>query len=62
MPRIYRKGVTLMKTMVYLDEKVHDQLRTMAFDQRVSMAELIRRAVDKFLPKRGVSKKKGGKK
>ncbi len=62
MPRIYRKGVTLMKTMVYLDEKVHDQLRTMAFDQRVSMAELIRRAVDEFLPKRGIGKRKGGKK
>ena len=62
MPRIYRKGVTLMKTMVYLDEKVHERLRDIAFHQRVSMAELIRRAVDGFLPKRGVSKKKGGKK
>ena len=51
-----------MKTMVYLDEKVHERLRDIAFHQRVSMAELIRRAVDGFLPKRGVSKKKGGKK
>ena len=58
MPRIYRKGVNLMKTMVYLDEKVHERLRVMGFHQRVSMAELIRRAVNEFLKK---SPNKGGK-
>jgi len=63
MPRIYfGKGVKVMKTMIYLDARVHEQLRDMAHIQRVSIAELIRRAVDGFLPKKGVSKKKGGKK
>ena len=57
MPKIYRKGVNLMKTMIYLDEKVHEKLRNMAHRQRVSMAELIRRAVDEYLKKL----KKGGK-
>ncbi len=61
MPRIYRKGVKTMKTMIYLEEEVHSQLRHLAVDERVSMSELIRRAVDEFLSKRGVSKRKGGK-
>ncbi len=61
MPRIYRKGVKTMKTMIYLEEEVHDQLRHLAVDERVSMSELIRRAVDEFLSKKGVSKRKGGK-
>ncbi len=61
MPRIYRKGVKIMKTMIYLEEEVHSQLRHLAVDERVSMSELIRRAVDEFLSKRGVSKRKGGK-
>ena len=60
MPRIYfRKGVTIMKTMIYLDEKVHNRLKHMAADGRVSMAELIRRAVDVYLK---TIPKKGGKK
>ncbi len=49
-----------MKTMIYLDEKVHEELRTRAFHQRVSMAELIRRAVDGYLktnPKKGGRRK-----
>jgi len=61
MPRIYRKGVKIMKTMIYLEEETHSQLRHMSVDERVSMSELIRRAVDEFLSKRGVSKRKGGK-
>ena len=61
MPRIYRKGVKTMKTMIYLEEEAHNQLRHLAVDERVSMSELIRRAVDEFLAKRGVSKRKGGK-
>ncbi len=61
MPRIYRKGVTTMKTMIYLEEETHSQLRHMSVDEKVSMSELIRRAVDEFLSKRGVSKRKGGK-
>jgi len=46
-----------MKSMIYLDERVHEKLRNMAHRQRVSMAELIRRAVDEYLKK----PKKGGK-
>lgn len=46
-----------MKTMIYLDEDVHIRLRHMAVDERVSMAELIRRAVDEYLQKH---KQKGG--
>ena len=61
MPRIYRKGVKTMKTMIYLEEEVHYQLRHLAVDERVSMSELIRRAVDEFLSKKGVRKRKGGK-
>ena len=60
MPRIYRKGVKTMKTMIYLEEETHSQLRHMSVDEKVSMSELIRRAVDEFLSKRGISKRKGG--
>ncbi len=60
MPRIYRKGVKTMKTMIYLEEEIHKQLRHMSVDDGVSMSELIRRAVDEFLSKKGVGKKKGG--
>ena len=62
MPRIYRKGVKTMKTMIYLEEETHSQLRHMSVDEKVSMSELIRRAVDEFLSKKGVGKKKGRKK
>ena len=47
-----------MKTMIYLDESVHRRLRYMALDERVSMAELIRRAVDQYMVKQ--SARKGG--
>ncbi len=61
MPRIYREGVKTMKTMIYLEEETHSLLRHMSVDEKVSMSELIRRAVDEYLSKRGVSKRKGGK-
>ncbi len=61
MPRIYRKGVKTMKTMIYLEEETHSQLRHMSVDEKVSMSELIRRAVNEFLSKKGVIKRKGGK-
>jgi len=57
MPRIYRKGVKIMKTMIYLEEDIHDRLKHLAVDERLSMAELIRRAVDEYLKK---YPKKGG--
>ncbi len=50
-----------MKTMIYLEEETHSLLRHMSVDERVSMSELIRRAVDEYLSKRGVSRRKGGK-
>ncbi len=62
MPRIYREGVKTTKTMIYLEEEIHDQLRHMSVDDKISMSELIRRAVDEFLSKRGVGKTKGGEK
>ena len=48
-----------MKTMVYIEEEAHNQLRHLAVDERVSMSELIRKAVDDYL-KKVKSKKKGG--
>ncbi len=48
-----------MKTMIYLDEKIHNRLKHLATDGRVSMAELIRRAVDEYLKK---IPRKGGRK
>jgi predicted HicB family RNase H-like nuclease len=42
----------MQKTMVYLDEDVHRRLRYLALDERISMAELIRRAVEQYLKKR----------
>jgi len=60
-PKQFRKGVKIMKTMIYLEEDAHTRLKHLAVDERVSMSELIRRAVDELLSKRGVSKRKGGK-
>jgi hypothetical protein len=58
MPKIYRKEGTPKKTMIYLAVNVHERLRRQAFEERVSMAELIRRAVDEYLNK---ASRKGGK-
>ena len=60
MPRIYRKGVKTFKTMIYLEENIHNRLKHLAVDERLSMAELIRRAVDEYLKK--YPSKGGGKK
>jgi predicted transcriptional regulator len=35
--------------LVYLDEDVRERLRRLAFNERVPMAMLIRRAVDQYL-------------
>ena len=48
-----------MKTMIYLKEDTHLRLKHLAVDERVSMSELIRRAVDEYLRKYS---KKGGSK
>jgi len=57
MPKIYRKEGTPRKTMIYLEDAVFERLRHLAFDERVSMAEIIRRAVDDYLKKHST---KGG--
>jgi hypothetical protein len=59
MPKIYRKEGTPRKTMIYLEEAVFERLRHLAFDERISMAEIIRRALDEYLK---TYQKKGGKK
>ena len=59
-PKLFGKGVKIMKTMIYLEEDAHLRLKHLAVDERVSMSELIRRAVDEYLKK--YSKKGGGKK
>ena len=56
MPKIYRKEGTPRKTMIYLEEAIYERLRRLAFDERISMAEIIRRALDEYLkknPKKG---------
>ena len=58
-PKLFGKGVKIMKTMIYLEEDVHTRLKHLAVDERVSMTELIRRAVDEYLTKYS---KKGGSK
>ena len=60
MPKIYRKEGTPRKTMIYLEDAVFERLRRLAFDERISMAEVIRRALDDYLTKH--SKKGGSKK
>jgi predicted transcriptional regulator len=59
-PKLFGKGVKIMKTMIYLEEDTHRRLKHLAVDERVSMSELIRRAVDEYLEK--YPKKGGGKK
>jgi hypothetical protein len=54
-----RKEEKTVKTMIYLGESVHLRLKHLAVDERLSMAELIRRAVDEYLARRG--KGDGGK-
>jgi len=59
MPKSRRKEVEIVKTIVYLEADAHNELRHLAVDERVSMSELVRRAVDEFLKKK--KSKKGGK-
>jgi hypothetical protein len=49
MPKIYRKEGTPRKTMIYLEDAAFERLRKLAFDERISMAEVIRRALDDYL-------------
>jgi hypothetical protein len=58
-PKLFGKGVKIMKTMIYLEEEAHLRLKHLAVDERVSMSALIRRLVDEYLERHS---KKGGKK
>ncbi len=60
MPRIYRKGAKFMKTLIYLDKDVHRRLKYLALDERLSMAEIIRRSVNEYLGRHYGGKRKGG--
>ncbi len=51
MPKSKRKGGNIVKTLIYIDEEAHNRLKHIAVDERVSMTELVRRAVDGFLKK-----------
>lgn len=42
----------IIRTGVYLDEKVHKQLRVMALELKTSMTELVRQAIAEFLQKK----------
>jgi hypothetical protein len=42
-----------LRTSIYFDRKVHDQLRAIAFEERKSVAGVIHDAIDDFLRKRG---------
>jgi hypothetical protein len=39
----------MQRTMIYLEEDTHLGLKYLALDERVTMAELISRAVDDYL-------------
>ncbi len=49
-----------MKTMIYLHESVYLRLKHKAVDERTSMAELVRRAIDLYM--KSPVKKGGGRK
>jgi len=36
----------MKKTMIYLPEEIHEGLRRLAFEEKTSIAELVRRAID----------------
>lgn len=55
-----RKEEAIMKTMIYLHESVYLRLKHKAVDERTSMAELVRRAIDLYL--KSPAKKGGGQK
>ena len=58
MPKSKTKGVNIVKTLIYINREAHNRLKHIAVDERVSMTELVRRAVDEFLKK---YQQKGGK-
>jgi hypothetical protein len=49
MPKRKQADTEIKKTMIYLDAKVHEQLRRISFEERISIAEIVRQAVDQHL-------------
>jgi metal-responsive CopG/Arc/MetJ family transcriptional regulator len=41
----------IMRTMIYLDAETHNELRHLSVDEKISMSEIIRRALDEYLKK-----------
>jgi hypothetical protein len=50
------------KAVLYtpIPREVHDALRTIAFKERRSIADVSREAIDEYLKKRGLNPKEGG--
>jgi hypothetical protein len=51
----------MKKTLIYLNDEVHKRLRRVAFARGISMAAIIRDAVDRWLLKENNSKEGGEK-
>jgi len=49
----------MIKMLIYIDGEVHERLRQISFERRISMAAIVREAVGQWLRKK--PKKGGGK-
>jgi len=38
----------MKRTTIYLDDNTHEKVRKKAFEENISMAEIIRKALDKY--------------
>lgn len=47
----------MVKMLIYIEDTAHERLRRISFERHVSMAAIVREAVDKWLRQQ---KKKGG--
>ena len=52
-----KKRTVRATTLIYLDEDVRVRLKHLAVDERVSMTELIRRAIDEYLERQPKARK-----
>lgn len=51
----------MKRTSIFLDEAIHEVLRRLAFERRLTIGELIRRATMEWLEREGELPKKGRK-
>jgi Ribbon-helix-helix protein, copG family len=51
----------MQRTTIYLDDETHTKIKYAALDEHISMADLIRRAVDEFLKKRKTRRRRARK-